>query len=80
VELKSEFQHIQLVVRDLGLGFDPQEAMERGGLGLISMRERLQAVGGGLSINSQVHEGTTVKACVPITCNARQVELMEAAG
>ncbi|HTS04753.1 MAG TPA: ATP-binding protein [Candidatus Eisenbacteria bacterium] len=80
VELKSEFQQIQLVVRDRGRGFDPEEAMERGGLGLISMRERLQAVGGELSINSQPHEGTTVKACVPVTCNATQVEVMEAAG
>jgi PAS domain S-box-containing protein len=80
VELKSEFQQIQLAVRDRGLGFDPEEAIERGGLGLISMRERLQAVGGELSINSQPHEGTTVKACVPLTCNARQVEGMEAAG
>jgi signal transduction histidine kinase len=80
VELKSEFQQIQLVVRDRGLGFDPQEAMRLGGLGLISMRERLQAVGGELSVNSQPHEGTTVKACVPLTCNARQAEVMEAAG
>jgi signal transduction histidine kinase len=80
VELKSEFQQIQLVVRDRGLGFDPQEAMERGGLGLISMRERLQAVGGELSINSQLHEGTTVKACVPLTSNARKAEAIEATG
>jgi len=80
VELKSELQQVQLVVRDRGLGFDPQEAMKRGGLGLISMRERLQAVGGDLSIHSLPHEGTAVKACAPLTSDARQVEVIEAAG
>ena len=80
VELKSDSQHIQLVVTDRGLGFDLQEAMGRGGLGLISMRERLQAVGGELSINSQTHQGTTVKACIPLTSNASEAEAMQATG
>jgi PAS domain S-box-containing protein len=80
VELHSESQQIQLSVRDRGVGFDPQEALKRGGLGLISMRERVQAFGGGLSINSRAGEGTTVTACVPLTSNVIQSERMEAAG
>ena len=40
VELRGEEGEIQLTVSDLGVGFDPQDAIHRRGLGLISMRER----------------------------------------
>ena len=50
---------------DLGVGFDPQDAIHRRGLGLISMRERLQLVNGEFSINSQLGSGTTIHARVP---------------
>jgi signal transduction histidine kinase len=39
--------------------------MNRGGLGLISMRERLRLVNGELSIKSEPGRGTTVVARVP---------------
>jgi len=58
-------EEIQLTVTDLGVGFDPQDAVNRRGLGLISMRERLQLVSGELSINSQPGRGTTLVARVP---------------
>ena len=80
VELCSQSGQIQLVVCDRGVGFDVQEAMRRQGLGLISMRERLQAVGGELSIDSHPGEGTTVKACVRLSDEAMEAEAMEAAG
>ena len=35
VQLQSESQQIQLIVRDRGVGFDPQEALKRGGLGRL---------------------------------------------
>ena len=53
VELRGTEGEIQLTVSDLGVGFDPQDAMYRRGLGLISMRERMQLVSGEISINSQ---------------------------
>jgi PAS domain S-box-containing protein len=65
VELHGTAGEIQLTVSDLGLGFDPNEAINRRGLGLISMRERLQLVGGEISIQSQAGSGTTIYACVP---------------
>jgi len=67
-------------VKDRGVGFDLREEAKRNGLGLTSMRERLQAIGGMLSINSHVGEGTTVEACVPLTSNADQSEDVEAVG
>lgn len=53
---------IQLTVSDCGVGFDQQEAMNRQGLGPISMRERLQLVNGYFFIDSKLGFGTTVKA------------------
>ena len=56
---------IVLTVRDSGVGFDPERVMAGNGLGLSSMRERLNLVGGRFSIDSSVGRGTTVTASVP---------------
>ena len=66
VELRGTEGEIQLTVNDLGVGFDPQDAIHRRGLGLISMRERMQLVSGELSIKSQPGSGTTIRARVPL--------------
>jgi signal transduction histidine kinase len=50
-----------LRVRDDGAGFDPEEAAARSRrLGLTSMRERAEALGGRLEIDSAPGRGTTV--------------------
>ena len=66
VELHGTSGEIQLTVSDSGIGFDQQEAIDRRGLGLISMRERLQLVGGQFSIESKPGWGTTIRARVPL--------------
>jgi signal transduction histidine kinase len=66
VDLRGTPEQIHLTIRDLGSGFNPQSAMIHGGLGLISMRERLQLVGGQLSINSALGRGTTISARAPL--------------
>ena len=59
-------EHITLTVRDDGRGFDGVEPNGHGsGLGLIQMRERVEALGGTFRIESQVGEGTTVTATLP---------------
>jgi signal transduction histidine kinase len=65
VELCGTEEEIQLTVSDLGAGFDPQDAIHRRGLGLISMRERMQLVSGEISIKSHPGDGTTIHARVP---------------
>jgi len=45
---------------------DSKEAFTRHGLGLISMRERLQLVHGELSVKSKPGAGTTIRARVPL--------------
>jgi len=66
VELYGTKDGISLTVSDSGIGFNWQDAMNRRGLGLISMRERLRLVNGELSIQSEPGRGTTVLARVPL--------------
>ena len=66
VSLNGQINTINLTVKDSGAGFDHQEAMRGLGLGLTSMKERLKAVGGQLSIQSQRGQGTTIHAVAPL--------------
>jgi PAS domain S-box-containing protein len=65
VQLRETPDALQLTVRDKGLGFDPETAIDGGGLGLTSMKERLKLVGGELLIKSRRSRGTTIVARVP---------------
>jgi signal transduction histidine kinase len=66
VELRGTQDAITLRVSDSGIGFNWQDAMNRRGIGLISMRERLRLVNGELSIQSAPGRGTIVLAHVPL--------------
>jgi PAS domain S-box-containing protein len=57
---------LHLSVDDVGNGFDLEEIRGRGGLGLISMEERVRLVHGDFKIHSQPGEGTRVEARVPL--------------
>ena len=67
VELRVVPDAIHLTVHDSGHGFDPKEKLQSGGLGLVSMQERLKLVNGSLFIDSQVERGTTIHAYVPLS-------------
>ncbi len=67
VNLYGSTHSIELRVADTGVGFDEQEAFTRHGLGLLSMRERLQLVHGEFSVKSKPGAGTTIYARVPLT-------------
>ena len=67
VELRGTAGEIQLTVSDQGVGFDQLDSINRRGIGLISMRERLQLVSGEISIKSQPGCGTTIHARVPFS-------------
>ncbi len=51
VRLQGTETHIELMISDPGVGFDVSAAKRAGGLGLISMRERIIALKGTLSMN-----------------------------
>ena len=65
VILRGAIDQIELTVRDLGAGFEVSTTQGRG-LGLTSMQERVRAVRGQLSILSEPHHGTTIRATVPL--------------
>src|SRR5262249_32646328 len=56
---------LQLAGRDDGVGFDPAHQRRNPHLGLASMRERVQFLGGELDIDSESGRGTTILAWVP---------------
>lgn len=61
---------VVLDVRDDGSGFDPDlfpvRPRMRGGLGLLGMRERVEGLGGALTLESEPGEGTTIVVAVPV--------------
>lgn len=63
VTVSSDDGTVCTEVKDDGVGFDRAETME--GIGLLSMRERLESVGGELKIESIVGNGTCLTACLP---------------
>jgi PAS domain S-box-containing protein len=64
VELCGTPDGIRLRVGDEGAGFDPA-THSNGGLGLVSMRERLHLVGGSIAIDSRPSGGTQIDVRVP---------------
>ncbi len=69
VSLKPQGAGMQLVIKDDGIGFIPDHPPARpkgkGGLGLLSMRERAAALGGAFEIKSAPGQGTTIQAQIP---------------
>jgi signal transduction histidine kinase len=66
VQIQTYDHHLQLEISDDGVGFDPSVAVGKGGMGLVSMRERIDQLGGTLAIHSVSGEGTTVKVSLEI--------------
>jgi PAS domain S-box-containing protein len=65
VRLRGLDDVVELEISDEGRGFDPTAALAGRGTGLIAMHERLDGVGGSLSVDSRPDGGTRVQARVP---------------
>jgi CheY-like chemotaxis protein len=66
VRLGSNQGAVLLTIRDDGAGFDATTVKGRGGLGLISMKERAHSVDGTLTITGQLGHGTQIALEVPL--------------
>jgi signal transduction histidine kinase len=64
VRLWGEADRLWFQVHDTGVGFDPGNVERRHGL--FNMRDRIEAVGGALTITSREALGTTVRGTVPV--------------
>ena len=78
VHLERQDTSIQLTVCDNGTGFeetDPARARDEGhGMGLMSMRERSELLGGTFRIESAPGKGTTVTVTLPLPAEATHEE------
>jgi PAS domain S-box-containing protein len=60
--VRSRNDRIELEVNDDGAGFDTGTASSHGGLGLVSMQERMERIGGELQVTSAPGKGTRILA------------------
>src|SRR5271163_4737698 len=70
VTLRGTGDELNLEVRDWGVGFSPKDATGDG-LGLISMKKRVQLMSGLFSIESKANWGTKVNVRVPLHSGPR---------
>ena len=65
-------------MEDNGRGFDPELAINQGGIGISSMIERAEKIGGSLSIQSEPDTGTILSVRIPLdehqTTNINKLE------
>jgi signal transduction histidine kinase len=68
VEIVLEYtpRRIRLTVSDTGWGFVRSEALQKGGLGLLSMEERALSIRGRLMINTSPGAGTEIRLTIPM--------------
>ena len=74
IDLKGTGGGLTLTITDDGVGFDP-EAAAGTGLGLTSMQERVDALGGTVALRSRRGAGTTLHIQVPTPPASSGVEV-----
>ena len=83
VDLHRRNGHLDLRIRDDGVGFDVhavrEQAIHGRSLGLLNMEERAALAGGGLEYKSKPGEGTEVHAWFPIKWQQEEQEEQRAA-
>lgn len=67
VTLESVGGCLRLSIEDFGVGFDRQNHNKFGGLGIMTMEERVRVLGGTFSLHSKTGQGTCVTATVPLS-------------
>jgi PAS domain S-box-containing protein len=66
VTLRGRADELVLQIEDGGSGFEAAAVRTKGGIGLVSMEERVRIVGGTLTVSSQRGRGTTIEARIPL--------------
>ena len=67
IQLNGTCDFVHLTISDNGIGFVQNAIKARPGLGLISMRERLNLIGGKFIITTKPGSGTRIEAIFPMT-------------
>jgi nitrate/nitrite-specific signal transduction histidine kinase len=66
VHLHADDSSVELEIADDGSGFDGHEVADKGGMGLVNMRQRAEQLGGSLTVLSSPGQGTRVRVDVPL--------------
>ncbi|MCO5286651.1 MAG: sensor histidine kinase [Chitinophagaceae bacterium] len=64
IELRKKPTYQEVIISDNGKGFDTKAASS-GGIGLRNISDRVEIMGGNLTINSEISKGTTVNIRIP---------------
>ncbi len=74
IDIQQQSNLLLCKVQDDGIGFNPslaQKAGRRSGLGLVSMKERVNSIGGTLEFDSSSGQGTCLLIRVPISIEVK---------
>jgi PAS domain S-box-containing protein len=66
VVLQDLSDGLRLLIQDCGIGFDVNQVVGKGGIGLSSMRERAKLVKGKVSVISEPGKGTEIQVFTPV--------------
>lgn len=67
VLVRADDDRLTVMIEDDGAGFDADDAVPRpAALGLRDMRDRVETLGGGLTVESVPGQGTTIRAELPL--------------
>ncbi len=70
VHIQARDERVEMEIADNGCGFDPQQ-MRGGGMGLLTMRQRAERLGGTFAIETTPGQGTVVRVSIassPAVC------------
>jgi signal transduction histidine kinase len=67
VVLESTPREVRLKISDTGRGFEPSHVVHDGGLGLVSMEERVLCIRGRLEVTSAPGVGTEICVTIPLS-------------
>jgi len=73
VDLRASEDVIRLCVQDAGKGFVERTVAGGPGLGLVSMAERIDSIGGAWSVVSEIDRGTRIEASAPLRAALRDL-------
>lgn len=74
IQLTIEDELVRVAVMDTGKGFDPRTLAESGGLGLKVIRERVEMLGGFITIESKPNQGSRITFQIPVEATSPENE------
>jgi len=77
IQMIASRNNIQIVVEDDGKGFDMNTISQKSGIGIRSLRSRVDYLKGTLDFNTAVSKGTSVTINIPINLDDNNVNMQQ---